>query len=61
MGMKRSQNMSKKEKTVLRILQHNKNTDTIINDTDKNVGRACTYKVDVIKTSKSQLYENQVL
>ena len=35
MGMTRSQNMSNKEKTALRILQRNKTVDVVINDTDK--------------------------
>ena len=60
MEMKRSQNMSNKEKTAMRLLQHNKNIDFIINDTDKNIGPACTDKEDVIKESRRQLYEKKV-
>ena len=41
MGMKRAQNMSNQEKTELRILHRNKNSNVIINDIDKNVGPAC--------------------
>ena len=57
MGMTRSQNMSNKEKTALRILQRNKNVDVVINDTDKNVGPACADKEKAIIESKRQLYE----
>ena len=59
MGMNRSQNMSNKEKSALRILQRNKNIAVVINDTDKNVGPVCADK-DVIKESKRQLYEKRV-
>ena len=60
MGMTRSQNMSNKEKTALRILQCNKNIAVFINDTDKNVGPACADKEKVIIESKRQLYEKRV-
>ena len=52
MGMKRSQNMSNQEKTALKFLKQNRNVNTVINDTDKNVGPACADKEDVIKESK---------
>ena len=58
--MTRSQNMSNKKKTALRILQHNKNIDVVINDTDKNVGSACADKEKVIIESKRQLYKKRV-
>ena len=52
MGMTRSQNMSNKQETSLRILQRNKNIAVIINETDKNVGPACTDKEKAITESK---------
>ena len=58
--MARSQNMSNKEKMASRVLQHNKNIDVVINDTDKNVGPACADKEKVIIESKRQLYEKRV-
>ena len=60
MGMKRSQNMSNKEKTALRKLRLNKNVKVIINDTDKNVGPACADKTNVINECRRQLYEKKV-
>ena len=50
--MKRSQNMSNKEKTALKVLQQNKNVSVVINDTDKNVGPALADKEDVILKRK---------
>ena len=60
LGTKRSQNMSNKEKTALKVLQQNKNVSVVINDTDKNVGPACADKEDVIKESRRQLHEKRV-
>ena len=60
LGTKRSQNMSNKEKTALKVLQQNKNVSVVINDTDKNVGPACADKEDVIKESRRQLHEIRV-
>ena len=48
MGMNRSQNMSNQEKTAWNFLKKNRNINTAINDTDKNVGPACADKEDVI-------------
>ena len=61
MGIQRSQNMSNKEKTTLRILQRNINNDVVINDTNKNVGPACADKKAVIKQSKRQLFRKKGL
>ena len=52
--------MSNQEKTALRILHRNKNSNVIIHDTDKNVGPACADKDDVINESTRQLYEKRV-
>ena len=60
MGIKRSQNMSNKVKTALKVLQQNKNVSVVINDTANNVGPACADKEDVIKESKRQFYEKRV-
>ena len=55
MGMKQSQNMSTQEK--LRKLHRNKNTNVIINDTNKNVGPAYADKTDIIMECRRQPYE----
>ena len=60
MGMKRAQNLSNQEKTPLRILHWNKNSNVIMNDTDKNVGPACADKDDVINECKRQLNKTRV-
>ena len=54
MGMKRSQNLSKKEKAALRILQY------IFNGTDKKFGPACLTKKVTFRKNKRQLCEKRV-
>ena len=54
MGMKRSQNLSKKEKAALRILQY------IFNGTDKKFGPACLTKKITFRKNKRQLCEKRV-
>ena len=52
---KSGQNISNKDKTVLRKLVRVKNTLIITNDTDKNTGAADAYKEDVISECVRQL------
>ena len=52
--------MSNQEETAWKFLKQNRNVNTVIHDTDKNVGPACAGKEDVIKESKRQLTEKRV-
>ena len=44
----------------IEILKQNRNINSVINDTDKNIGPACADKEDAIKESKRQLTEKKV-
>ena len=60
LGTKRSQNMTNKEKTALRLLHRNKNVKVVVNDTDKNIGPSYADKTDVITECRRQLYDKEV-
>ena len=60
LGVKRSQNMSNKEKTALKVLQQNKNVFvvTVINDTDKMLAlHALTKKISLKKAEDNYTKE----
>ena len=55
-----SQNLSKLEFSALQFLmEHRKNQEYVINDSDKNLGAAAAEKEDVIKECSRQLYDIQ--
>ena len=43
------------EKTALKFLKQNRNVNIVVNDTDTNIGPACTDQENVKKESKRQL------